>query len=60
MEVLGTFQRGATMVEYAFMVGLIALVAIGAVTLVGLETQGLFTTSADEITKAANQTPEEE
>jgi pilus assembly protein Flp/PilA len=35
-------DRGATAVEYAFMVGLIALVIVVAVTAFGLSVKGLF------------------
>jgi pilus assembly protein Flp/PilA len=37
-------EKGATAVEYGLMVGLIAVVIIGAVTLLGTELQGLFQT----------------
>ncbi|SNR66921.1 Flp family type IVb pilin [Blastococcus mobilis] len=36
-------EKGATAVEYGLMVGLIAVVIIGAVTLLGGELNGLFT-----------------
>lgn len=35
-------ERGATMVEYSFILGLVALVLIGAVVVIGLDTRGLF------------------
>lgn len=35
-------EEGATMVEYAIMVALIAVVAIAAVILIGTETDGAF------------------
>ena len=35
-------ERGATAVEYALMVGLIALVIIGAVTIFGIAVNDLF------------------
>lgn len=35
-------QRAATAVEYAIMVGLIAVVIVGAVTAVGVAVLGLF------------------
>jgi pilus assembly protein Flp/PilA len=35
-------EEGATMVEYGLMVALIAVVCIGAVTLVGTGVQGTF------------------
>ena len=37
-------EKGATAVEYGLMVGLIAVVIIGAVTLLGTELKELFTT----------------
>jgi pilus assembly protein Flp/PilA len=37
-------EKGATAVEYGLMVGLIAVVIIGAVTLLGTELRELFTT----------------
>ncbi len=36
-------EEGATAVEYAIMVALIAAVVIGAVTLIGQEADGTFT-----------------
>ena len=39
-------EKGATAVEYGLMVGLIAVVIIGAVTLLGTQLQGLFNTIA--------------
>jgi pilus assembly protein Flp/PilA len=43
-ERLGREEKGATAVEYGLMVGLIAVVIIGAVTLLGGKLNGLFTT----------------
>lgn len=40
-------QKGATMVEYGIMVALIAVVAIGAVALVGDEVDNTFSTVAN-------------
>jgi pilus assembly protein Flp/PilA len=40
---------GATMVEYGLMVALIAVVAIGMVTLVGLAVQGKFSDVNDHL-----------
>jgi len=37
-------ERGATAVEYALLVGLIAVVIIGAVTALGTQLNDLFTT----------------
>ena len=39
-------EKGATAVEYGLMVGLIAVVIIGAVTLLGTQLQGLFNSIA--------------
>jgi pilus assembly protein Flp/PilA len=43
-------ERGASMVEYALLVGLIAIVAIVTVTLLGKSIQGLFNTANNCIT----------
>jgi pilus assembly protein Flp/PilA len=43
-------EEGATMVEYALMVALIAAVAITAVTSIGTNVSSLFTTVASSIT----------
>ena len=42
-------EKGATAVEYGLMVGLIAVVIIGAVTLLGTELQGLFNAIANAL-----------
>ena len=42
-------EDGATAVEYGLMVALIALVIIGAVTLLGTNLRGTFTTVAGSI-----------
>ncbi|MCF6734421.1 Flp family type IVb pilin [Blastococcus sp. KM273129] len=42
-------EKGATAVEYGLMVGLIAVVIIGAVTLLGTELNELFTTVKDKL-----------
>jgi pilus assembly protein Flp/PilA len=39
-------EEGATMVEYGLMVALIAVVCVGAVTLIGGNLSGMFTTMA--------------
>ncbi len=39
-------EEGATMVEYALMVALVAVVAIAAVTLLGKSLSGVFSTVA--------------
>ncbi|MGY2004194.1 Flp family type IVb pilin [Blastococcus sp. SYSU DS1024] len=49
-------EKGATAVEYGLMVGLIAVVIIGAVTLLGTELKGLFTEVETEIGKAGGTT----
>ena len=40
---LGREEKGATAVEYGLMVGLIAVVIIGAVVILGNKLDGLFT-----------------
>jgi pilus assembly protein Flp/PilA len=45
-------DRGATMVEYALMLALIALVCVIAVTLVGSGANGLFTKNGNAIVNA--------
>jgi pilus assembly protein Flp/PilA len=42
-------ERGATAVEYGLMVALIAIVIIGAVTVLGTNLQGLFNTVATSV-----------
>jgi len=42
-------EEGATMVEYALLLALIAVVCIGAVTLIGQGASGKFQESADEL-----------
>ena len=42
-------QRGASLVEYALLVALIALVCIGAIAFLGGQTGGSLTDSADSI-----------
>ena len=49
-------DKGATAVEYGLMVGLIAVVIIGAVTLLGGELKTLFTTIQTKL-GVANATP---
>jgi pilus assembly protein Flp/PilA len=44
-----TRERGATAVEYALMVALIAIVIIGAVTLLGTTLSDKFTTVKDSV-----------
>lgn len=42
-------ESGATMVEYALMVALIAIVCIAAVSLLGTQIRGTFVTSAETL-----------
>ena len=45
MELIKRFlkeEEGATMVEYALMLALIAIICIGAVTLIGQNASGVF------------------
>jgi len=46
-------DRGATMIEYALMLALIAIVCFGAVQLVGTNTGNLYNDSATKIQSAA-------
>ena len=50
-------EKGATAVEYGLMVGLIAVVIIGAVALLGEELKSLFTTIKEELTGAGDAAP---
>lgn len=45
----GDSERGASLVEYALLVALIAVVCIGAVTLLGKNASGKFSTVANSI-----------
>jgi pilus assembly protein Flp/PilA len=47
-------ERGASMVEYALLVGLIALVAVVAVTLLGKGISGLFSTANNCVSALGN------
>lgn len=42
-------EDGATMVEYALMLALIAIVCIGAISLIGSGANGMFTTIANDL-----------
>jgi pilus assembly protein Flp/PilA len=42
-------EEGATMVEYALMLALIAIICIAAVTVVGQRASGVFQQSADNL-----------
>ena len=44
---------GAAMVEYGLLVGLIAIVCIGAITIVGTQLDAMFTTIGTVLTVAA-------
>lgn len=45
-------EEGATAVEYAIMVALIAAVVIGAVTIIGQQSETTFTTVGNALTAA--------
>ena len=45
-------ERGASMVEYALLIALIALVAVSAVTLFGESLSGEFNSIADSVATA--------
>jgi pilus assembly protein Flp/PilA len=45
-------ERGVSTVEYALLVGLIALVVIGIVGVLGLELAGLFVRACNEVAMA--------
>ena len=45
-------EEGATMIEYALMLALIAIICFGAVQLVGTNTSNLYNDSADKIQAA--------
>ena len=47
-------EKGATAVEYGLMVGLIAVVIIGAVVFLGEELDGLFTQIGTELSTAGD------
>lgn len=47
-------EEGVTMVEYALLLGLISVVAIGAVTAIGLAVNGAFSTACTSIPGSAN------
>ena len=47
-------EEGATMVEYALMLALIAIICIGAVTAIGNNAAAVFQGSAGELTVAAD------
>jgi pilus assembly protein Flp/PilA len=45
-------EEGASAIEYALLVGLIAVVAAGAAALVGNSTSGIFTSTATRVDSA--------
>jgi pilus assembly protein Flp/PilA len=45
-------EEGATMVEYALMLALIAIICIGAVTIVGQQADATFTSSGNALSTA--------
>ena len=47
-------ESGAAMAEYAILVGLIAVIAIGAVTAVGTDVTNVFTKISTELKKLPN------
>ena len=52
MELIKRFlkeEEGATMVEYALMLALIAIICIGAVTLIGQHASTTFTNAANSL-----------
>ena len=49
-------EEGATMVEYGLMVALIAVVCIGAVSLIGTNLTGMFTGVAGDVAGAGTGT----
>ena len=46
-------EEGATMVEYALMLALIAIVCIGAVTIIGTNANTTFTNAGTALTTAS-------
>ena len=50
----GDSDRGASMVEYALLVALIAVVCIGAITLIGREANSSFESTADSLQNAGS------
>jgi pilus assembly protein Flp/PilA len=52
IQTLAKTERGASLVEYALLVALIAVVVIGAITLLGGAAEDTFSGVADSITNA--------
>ena len=51
-EIINRFRRdedGAALVEYAMLVGLIAVICVAAVTLLGTDISGAFSTIANDL-----------
>lgn len=51
-KVAGRFvrdDRGATMLEYGLLVGLVAIAAIAGITLLGTELQSMFNGAAEQL-----------
>ena len=53
LRALGHDESGQDLLEYALLVALIALVAVGAVTLSGQSVNTIFTNIGNALTKAA-------
>jgi Flp pilus assembly pilin Flp len=49
--------RGASLIEYGLLAGLVSVVAIAAVSGVGLKVEGVFSKSADEMSRMAEAEP---
>jgi pilus assembly protein Flp/PilA len=45
-------EEGVTMIEYGLLAALIAVVCVGAITVVGTQLNALFTTVSDAVTAA--------
>ena len=52
MYCVGNTERGATMIEYALLVALIAVVAISAVTFLGEQVSTRFSSVAESVSSA--------
>jgi pilus assembly protein Flp/PilA len=53
-EIINRFRRdekGAALVEYGMLVGLIAVICVAAVTLLGTDVSGAFSTIASDLAK---------
>jgi Flp pilus assembly pilin Flp len=47
-------ERGASLVEYAFLVGLIAMVCLAAIAFLGSSTSGRYSNIASQVGNAGN------